>query len=295
MCVSVNDKLIRGAKRGGSRFTLISKVAFTKSLRQSRKLCVFNKSQSGRNSSGQITVAHQGGGAKVGHRVVDHKRNLISHLYVLRFESVPRSNRTAFLALVSYPFSVLSYVIAPHGVKKGDCLFNYGYISKVHAESSDIQLNLGSSISISALAPGTEVFNVELTYGGGAVFARAAGTSCVVKFISKDYAVSLIMLPSGTHVKLSFFCRVTIGRSSNINHSNDVIGKAGRNRNQGIRPTVRGSAKNPIDHPHGGGEGRSNSGRPSVTPWGKITKGQPTCKKQHLLAKKRLKIFNDYI
>jgi large subunit ribosomal protein L2 len=294
MCVNRNDKIILG-KRGGSRFTSISKVSFPQSFKKARQLLLFNKNQAGRNSSGQITVRHQGGGAKVGHRVVDHKRNLISQMYVLRLESVPRSTRTAFLALVSYPFSVLSYVLAPHGIKAGDFMNNYGYSTSDVSESGDIELKVGCCVSISALSPSTQVFNVESVYGKGAVFARAAGTSCIIKFISNDFRSSLVMLPSGNHVKLSFLCRVTIGKVSNIHHNNDVIGSAGRNRNQGIRPTVRGSAMNPVDHPHGGGEGRSNSGRPSVTPWGKITKGQPTCKKKHVLARKRLAIFKDYI
>jgi large subunit ribosomal protein L2 len=293
--ISTIQKKYNKGKKGGSRFTSITKVSFTQNFKKVRQLLLFKKSQSGRNNTGQITVAHQGSGVKVGYRLVDNKREIVSKLQVLRLESVPRSTRTAFLALVLYPFSVLSYVIASHGIGIGSIIHNHGYIPVGQSNASSTVLETGSSVSISAMQPGLSIHNVELLPGRGGVLARAAGTFCTIRFINNDLGVALLKLPSDGYVKVSINCRAVVGRVSNIFHKNNIIGKAGRNRRAGIRPTVRGVTKNAVDHPHGGGEARSSSGRPSVTPWGRITKGQPTAKKQRMLALKRLKMFKEYI
>jgi large subunit ribosomal protein L2 len=257
-----------------------------------RKLLYFKKSMAGRNCSGKITVYHKGGGEKKLRRFVDLNRDIYSSLFVLNIERCPIGTRTCFLALVSYPFGVLSYILAPDGMKKGDFSFNYSDAKK----KRNVMLQAGFSAPIFSMRPGLTIFDVSTSKFSGGKFARAAGTSCVLRFIDYQRNAALIQLPSKRFYKIAIDSRATYGRASNIYHKRQVLGTAGRNRRAGIRPTVRGVAMNPVDHPHGGGEGKRASGRPSVSPWGVLTKGKPTIsKKRKQLEIKKLSIFKQYI
>jgi len=223
--------------------------------------------KAGRNVYGRITVRHQGGGHKRMYRMIDFKRN--------EFDGVPAKivaieydpNRTARIALVQYANGVKRYVLAPVGLKVGDSI-----ISGVGAD-----IKSGNTLPLANMPVGTLVHNVELRPGRGAQLVRSAGASAQI--MAKEGGFALLRLPSGEQRKIHLACRATVGQVGNLEHENIVIGKAGRKRHMGIRPTVRGSVMNPVDHPHGGGEGRSPIGRPGpVTPWGKPTLGYKTRK-----------------
>jgi large subunit ribosomal protein L2 len=244
-----------------SSFEEITKVVPEKSLleRLTKK--------AGRNVYGRVTVRHQGGGHKRMFRVIDFKRN--------EFDGVPAKvvaieydpNRTSRIALVQYANGVKRYIIAPVGLKVGDQV--------VSGVGSDIKP--GNAMALANMPVGTVVHNVELKPGAGAQMVRSAGASAQI--MAKESGFALLRLPSGEQRKVHLECRATVGQVGNLDHENIVIGKAGRKRHMGIRPTVRGVAMNPIDHPHGGGEGKSPIGRPSpVTPWGKPTLGYKTRK-----------------
>ena len=224
------------------------------------------KKHSGRNSYGRITVRHRGGGNRRKYRIIDFKRNKFDvEGTVKTIEYDP--NRSAFIALVEYEDGEKSYIIAPQGLKVG---------SKVVAgETADIKP--GNALPLKSIPTGTFVHNVELYPGKGAQLARAAGN--MAQLMAKENGYALLRLPSGELRNVPEICMATIGQVGNIDHENVKIGKAGRKRNMGIRPTVRGSVMNPNDHPHGGGEGKSPIGRPGpVTPWGKPALGYKTRK-----------------
>ena len=238
----------------------LSKVAPEKSLLEPLK------KHSGRNSYGRITVRHRGGGNRRKYRIIDFKRNKFDvEGTVKSIEYDP--NRSAFIALVEYEDGEKSYIIAPQGLKVG---------SKVVAgETADIKP--GNALPLKSIPTGTFVHNVELYPGKGAQLARAAGN--MAQLMAKENGYALLRLPSGELRNVPEICMATIGQVGNIDHENVKIGKAGRKRNMGIRPTVRGSVMNPNDHPHGGGEGKSPVGRPGpVTPWGKPALGYKTRK-----------------
>ncbi|MBQ3284467.1 MAG: 50S ribosomal protein L2 [Ruminococcus sp.] len=238
----------------------LSKVAPEKSLLEPLK------KHSGRNSYGRITVRHRGGGNRRKYRIIDFKRNKFDvEGTVTTIEYDP--NRSAFIALVEYEDGEKSYIIAPQGLKVG---------SKVVAgETADIKP--GNALPLKSIPTGTFVHNVELYPGKGAQLARAAGN--MAQLMAKENGYALLRLPSGELRNVPEICMATIGQVGNIDHENVKIGKAGRKRNMGIRPTVRGSVMNPNDHPHGGGEGKSPVGRPGpVTPWGKPALGYKTRK-----------------
>lgn len=223
--------------------------------------------KAGRNVYGRITVRHQGGGVKRMYRVIDFKRN--------EFDGVPAKvvsieydpNRTARIALIQYTNGVKRYITAPVNLKVGD--------SVVSGPDSDIKI--GNAMALANMPVGTVVHNIELRPGRGAQMVRSAGASAQI--MAKEGGFALLRLPSGEQRKVHLACRATIGQVGNLEHENIVIGKAGRKRHMGVRPTVRGAAMNPVDHPHGGGEGKSPVGRPSpVTPWGKPTMGYKTRK-----------------
>ena len=221
------------------------------------------KKNGGRNNSGRITVRHQGGGHKKRYRSVDFKRRKFDiSATVERIEYDP--NRTAFIALIKYDDGELSYIIAPQRLKVGDKV--------VSGEKADIRL--GNAMPLKAIPVGTVVHNVELSIGKGGQLARSAGT--FVQLIGKDRGLAQLRLASGEQRVVPGNCMATIGAVSNPDNQNVKLGKAGRKRWMGVRPTVRGVAMNPIDHPHGGGEGRTSGGRHPVTPWGKPTKGKRT-------------------
>ena len=241
-------------------YTALSKNGPEKSL-----LAPLNKN-AGRNSYGKITVRHRGGGNRRKYRIIDFKRQ--KHdvpATVLSIEYDP--NRSAFIALIQYEDGEKKYITAAHGLKVGDTV--------VSGEDADIKP--GNALPLKSIPVGTFIHNVELYPGKGAQLARSAGI--MAQLMAKENGMALLRLPSGELRNVSETCMATIGQVSNIDHENMKVGKAGRKRHMGWRPTVRGSVMNPNDHPHGGGEGKSPVGRPGpVTPWGKPALGYKTRK-----------------
>ena len=228
-------------------------------------LAPLNK-KSGRNSYGRITVRHRGGGNRRKYRVIDFKRRNFGVVGIVKtLEYDP--NRSAHIALVEYEDGTKSYIIAPVGLKVG-----YKVVS-----GPDADIKPGNALPLANIPVGTFVHNVELYPGKGAQLARSVGN--MAQLMAKENGMALLRLPSGELRNVPENCMATIGQVSNIDHENVKIGKAGRKRNMGWRPTVRGSVMNPNDHPHGGGEGKSPVGRPGpVTPWGKPALGYKTRK-----------------
>ena len=237
-----------------------------KHAKPEKGLIEVRKKNSGRNSYGRITVRHKGGGNRRKYRVIDFRRDKLDmSAKVLRLEYDP--NRSAFIALVEYEDGERRYILAPVGIAAGD--------SVVSSASADIKP--GNCLPLENIPVGTVIHNIELYPGRGAQFVRAAGVAA--QLMAKEAGMATIRMPSGEMRKVRLDCRATIGQVGNIDHSNVSIGKAGRKRHMGIRPTVRGSVMNPVDHPHGGGEGKSPIGRPGpVTPWGKPALGYKTRK-----------------
>ena len=234
-----------------------------KHAKPEKKLLEVLKKNSGRNSYGRITVRHQGGGNRQKYRVIDFKRDIEGT--VLRLEYDP--NRSAFIALVEYTDGERRYIVAPVGLNPGD---------KILA-SAAADIKPGNALPLANIPVGTMIHNVELYPGKGAQLVRSAGVSA--QLMAKENGMATVRLPSGEYRKVRLDCYAVIGQVGNIDHSNISIGKAGRKRHMGIRPTVRGSVMNPCDHPHGGGEGKSPVGRPGpVTPWGKPALGYKTRK-----------------
>ncbi len=239
-------------------FSVLSKVPAERSLLEPMK------KSSGRNSYGRITVRHRGGGNRRKYRVIDFKRDKLQiPATVATLEYDP--NRSAYIALLQYEDGEKRYIIAPHNLKVGDAV--------IAGEGADIKP--GNAMPLSNIPTGTVIHNVELYPGRGGQLARAAGNSA--QLMAKEGRYALLRLPSGELRNVLSNCMATIGQVSNIDHENVKIGKAGRKRNMGWRPTVRGSVMNPCDHPHGGGEGKSPIGRPGPsTPWGKPALGHKT-------------------
>ena len=241
-------------------YSKLSKVAPEKSLLEPLK------KNAGRNSYGRITVRHRGGGNRRKYRVIDFKRNKDGmNASVLTLEYDP--NRSAFIALVQYEDGEKRYILAPDGLKVGDVIRN----------GADADIKPGNALPLENIPVGTFIHAIELYPGKGAQLVRSAGN--MAQLMGKEGAFALIRLPSGEMRKVPIACRAAIGQVSNLDHENVNLGKAGRVRNKGWRPTVRGSVMNP-NHPHGGGEGKSPVGRPGpVTPWGKPALGYKTRKK----------------
>jgi len=239
-------------------YSVLSKVEPEKSL-----LAPLSK-KSGRNSYGRITVRHRGGGNRRKYRIIDFKRDKQGmNATVMTLEYDP--NRSAFIALVQYEDGEKRYIIAPYGLKVGD----------VVRAGADADIKPGNALKLGDIPVGTFIHNLELYPGKGAQLVRSAGNMAQLMGKEEDYA--LVRLPSGEMRKIAIGCMATIGQVGNIDHENVNLGKAGRTRHKGIRPTVRGSVMNPCDHPHGGGEGKSPVGRPGpVTPWGKPALGYKT-------------------
>ena len=243
-------------------FSGLSKVAPEKSLLETMK------SNSGRNNTGRITVRHRGGGNRRKYRIIDFKRDKAGKANVLTLEYDP--NRSAHIALVQYEDGEKRYIIAPVGLKVGDTI----------ATGPDADIKPGNALPMTNIPVGTFIHNVEMYPGKGAQLARAAGI--LAQLMAKENGYALIRLPSGELRNVPVTCMATIGQVGNVDHENVNIGKAGRKRHMGWRPTVRGSVMNPCDHPHGGGEGKSSVGRPGpVTPWGKPALGYKTRAKHH--------------
>lgn len=232
-----------------------------------KSLVVHLKKNSGRNSQGKITVRHKGGGAKIKYRLVDFKRNRDGiPAKVVGIEYDP--NRTANIALIVYADGVKSYILAPLGLNVGDTVMS----------GAEAEVRVGNSLPMKYIPVGANIHNIEMKPGKGAQLVRAAGN--VAQLMAKEGKYATVKLPSGEMRLLPIDCRATIGQVGNLDNELVTIGKAGRKRHMGIRPTVRGSVMNPNDHPHGGGEGRAPVGRPSpMTPWGKPAMGYKTRKK----------------
>lgn len=261
----INFKPTTASRRNMSvtDYSVLSKVEPEKSL-----LAPLNK-KAGRNSYGRITVRHRGGGNRRKYRLIDFKRQKHDMpATVLTLEYDP--NRSAFIALVQYEDGEKRYILAPNGLKVGDVV--------VSGPNADIKP--GNALPLTNIPTGTFIHNVELYPGKGGQLARSAGN--MAQLMAKENGMALLRLPSGELRNVSTTCMATVGQVSNTDHENVKIGKAGRKRHLGWRPTVRGSVMNPCDHPHGGGEGKAPIGRPGpVTPWGKPALGYKTRATKH--------------
>ena len=244
-------------------YTVLSKVEPEKSL-----LAPKNK-KAGRNSYGRITVRHRGGGNRQKYRIIDFKRNKVDMPATVKtLEYDP--NRSAHIALVEYEDGEKRYIVTPVGLKVGDVI----------TSGADVDIKPGNALPLSSIPVGTFIHNVELYPGKGAQLARSAGT--MAQLMGKENKLALVRLPSGEMRYVPLGCMATIGQVGNVEHENVKLGKAGRKRHMGWRPTVRGSVMNPCDHPHGGGEGKAPIGRSGpVTPWGKPALGYKTRKKHN--------------
>ncbi|MGA9946304.1 MAG: 50S ribosomal protein L2 [Candidatus Cybelea sp.] len=238
-------------------FSELSKVAPERSLIEVRK------KHAGRNNNGHITVRHRGGGTRRIYRIVDFKRGKDGvPAKVATIEYDP--NRSCRIALLNYRDGEKRYILAPLGLKVGELV----------ESGPNADIKIGNALPIRNIPVGTVIHNIELRAGQGGKLVRSAGVSA--QLMAKEDEYSQVRMPSGEVRKIHIECRATIGQLGNIEHENQVIGKAGRMRHLGKRPSVRGIAMNPVDHPHGGGEARSTSGRPPTTPWGQMTMGKKT-------------------
>ena len=232
-----------------------------------KSLIAKKKKNAGRNSYGKITVRHHGGGNKQKYRLIDFKRNTDESAKVIGIEYDP--NRTSYIALLENEAGKKSYIIAPVGLTDGD----------VVSAGADADIKPGNVLPISAIPVGTIIHNIELYPGKGAQLVRSAGA--FAQLMAKENGTAQVRLPSGEVRIVRLDCKATIGQVGNLEHETIKLGKAGKTRHKGIRPTVRGSVMNPCDHPHGGGEGKSPVGRPGpVTPWGKPALGYKTRNKK---------------
>ena len=232
-----------------------------------KSLVVSLQKNSGRNNQGKITVRHRGGGSRRKYRIIDFKRKKDGILATVKsVEYDP--NRSANIALIAYADGEKAYILAPVGLKVGDVLMN----------GAEAEIRVGNCLPLQNIPVGTQIHNIEMYPGKGGQLVRAAGNSA--QLMAKEGKYATLRLPSGEMRMVPIICRATIGQVGNADHELVNIGKAGRKRNMGIRPTVRGSVMNPNDHPHGGGEGKAGIGRPGpVTPWGKPALGLKTRKK----------------
>lgn len=246
-----------------------------------KSLITVLKKHAGRNNTGKITVRHHGGGNRIKYRVMDFRKKIEDvPATVLAIEYDP--NRTAYIALMQYETGEKTYSIAPVGLKVGDVVIN----------SAKADIKPGNVLPISEIPVGTFIHNIELYPGKGGQLVRSAGTAA--QLMAKENGVSQVRLPSGEVRIIRLDCKATIGQVGNLEHENINLGKAGKTRHLGVRPTVRGSVMNPCDHPHGGGEAKAPVGRPSpVTPWGKPTMGYKTRDKKARTNKFIVKRRND--
>jgi large subunit ribosomal protein L2 len=238
-------------------FSDLSKVAPEKSLVEVRK------KHSGRNFNGHITVRHKGGGTRKMYRIIDFKRMkdaIPGKVATLEYDP----NRSARIALINYRDGEKRYILAPAGLKVGDIV----------ESGPNADIKNGNCLPLKNIPVGTVIHNIELRPGQGGKLVRSAGGAA--QLMAKETEYAQVRMPSGEVRQVLALCRATVGQLGNLEHENEIIGKAGRQRHRGVRPTVRGIAMNPVDHPHGGGEARSTSGRPPTTPWGQMTMGKKT-------------------
>ena len=248
--------------------TVLTNEEITK-FEPEKKLLTKLKKNAGRNNTGKITVRHHGGGSRRKYRVIDFKRNKVDmEATVIGIEYDP--NRTSNIALIEYEDGERAYIIAPLNLKDGDKV--------ISAEKADIKP--GNCMPINSIPVGTMIYNIELHKGKGAQLVRSAGMSA--QLMAKEGKYAHVRMPSGEMRLILVDCKACIGQVGNLDHENVKIGKAGKTRHMGIRPTVRGSVMNPVDHPHGGGEGRAPVGHTGPrTPWGKPALGYKTRKSKH--------------
>ncbi len=249
------------------RFMTVSTFEEITKTEPEKALTAKKTKNSGRNSYGRITVRHQGGGNSTKYRIVDFKRDkdgVPGRIAAIEYDP----NRSANIALVNYADGEKRYILAPHKIQVGDVI----------ESGPDADIKTGNALPLANMPVGTIIHNIELKPGKGGQMVRSAGN--FAQLMAKEGTFAQVRLPSGEARMVHLTCRATIGQVGNIDYENISIGKAGRKRHMGVRPTVRGSVMNPTDHPHGGGEGRSPIGMPSpVTPWGKPTLGAKTRKK----------------
>lgn len=234
--------------------------------RPEKSLIIALKKSGGRNAYGRLTVRHKGGGHKRMLRIIDFKRDLLdNYAKVVAIEYDP--NRSARIALLEYPNKEKRYILAPLGLQVGNTV--------IASDNKETEIKVGNCLLLKNIPSGTMIHNIELNKGQGGQIVRSAGSSAQIMAKEGDFAH--IKLPSGEIRLINLDCHATIGQIGNVEHETIILGKAGKKRWLGIRPTVRGLAMNPVDHPHGGGEGKSGQGNPHpVTPWGKPTKGYRT-------------------
>ncbi len=255
-----------------NRFTVLSDFEGLDKVRPERSLTESKKSTAGRNSAGRITVRHRGGGHKRLYRKIDFKRDktgIPGKVATLEYDP----NRTSNIALIHYADGEKRYILAPNGLKKGDTILS----------GSGSPASVGNSLPLKEIPLATFIHNVELKPGRGGQIVRSAGGAAQLMSRDQDYAQ--VKLPSGEIRLIHVTCNATVGRVGNSEHESRSLGKAGRKRWMGIRPTVRGVAMNPVDHPMGGGEGRTSGGGHPVSPWGKITRGKKTRKRSKTTSK----------
>jgi large subunit ribosomal protein L2 len=247
----------------GRRFITTADFSGVSKKDPEKSLLEVKKKHSGRNNNGHITTRHKGGGTRKQYRLIDFKRSKDTiPAKVAAIEYDP--NRTARIALLHYRDGEKRYILAPVGLEVGTII--------VSGPEADIKI--GNALPLANIPLGTVIHNIELRPGEGGKLVRSAGSSA--QLMAKEGAYAQVRMPSGEVRKIQVVCRATIGQLGNLDHENEVIGKAGRQRHLGKRPSVRGIAMNPVDHPHGGGEARSTSGRPPTTPWGQMTMGKKT-------------------
>jgi len=253
----------------GRRFGTVTDFAEITKTKPEKSLTEPLKKHGGRNAHGGITCRHRGGGNKRQYRLIDFRRNKDNiAAKVLSIEYDP--NRTARIALLQYEDGEKRYIVAPRGLQVGSTLMS----------GENVPVEVGNCMPLRNIPPGMDIHNVELRAGSGGAIVRSAGTAVQISAKEGDFAH--ITMPSGEVRKVHLACRATIGQVSNLEHNIVSIGKAGRKRHMGIRPTVRGVAQNPVSHPMGGGEGRSSGGRHPCSPWGKLAKGGKTRHKRAL-------------
>ena len=262
------------------RFMSVSDFAEITKTTPERGLLDTVKKTGGRNAAGKITVRHIGGGNRIKYRIIDFKRNKDGvPAKVAAIEYDP--NRTANIALLHYADGAKAYILAPVGLNVGDVVMS----------GPEADIKAGNCLPISNIPVGTMIHNIELKKGRGGQIARAAGISA--QLMAKEGANAIVRMPSGEMRYIPVLCRATIGQVGNLDHEIVSLGKAGKSRHLGVKPTVRGSVMNPCDHPHGGGEGKSPVGRPGpVTPWGKPALGLKTRKKKNVTNKFIIKRVN---
>lgn len=250
----------------GRRHAGVVDTSYLDKKRPERKLRSIIKKKTGRNRQGQITVRHRGGGAKRFYRCIDFKRDKFDiQGQVIALEYDP--NRSAHIALIEYKDGEKRYILSPQGLKKGDTV--------ISSQAKIMEANPGNAMTLANIPPGMFIHNIELTSGKGGVIARGAGMSAILQSVEGDFAQ--IKMPSGEIRLIKKKCLATIGHIGNVDHRNVRLGKAGRKRHKGVRPAVTGKSMNPVDHPHGGGEGHQPIGLTGPkTPWGKPALGVKT-------------------